>query len=347
MTRRVDDLRIETTRALVSPAILLEEIERTSAMTEFVAHSRDQIRKALFHEDDRLVVIVGPCSIHDPSAARVYAERLKAASSQYSSSLHIVMRAYFEKPRTIVGWKGFLTDPDLDGSHRINRGLREARLLLRDFAMMELPSATEFLDMTAPQYIADFVSWGAIGARTTESQPHRELASGLSMPIGFKNPTDGRIQPAVEAVLAAREPHWFASNTKDGVAAHFRSTGNEHAHIVLRGGSKTGPNYDANHVAEAAHLLEKAGLPPSIIIDASHANSGKDPSRQALVIDSIVRQLQSGSTAIRGVMIESNLVAGRQDFSEESDLVFGQSITDACLDIESTLPLLDKLAQAR
>jgi 3-deoxy-7-phosphoheptulonate synthase len=347
MNRRIDDLRIETTRPLVSPAILLEEVDRTEAMTDFIADARDQVTKALFQNDPRLVVIVGPCSIHDPAAAREYAEKLKEAAHHFRDALLIVMRAYFEKPRTVVGWKGFLTDPDLDGSHRINRGLRDARLLLRDFAAMELPAATEFLDMTAPQYIADFISWGAIGARTTESQPHRELASGLSMPIGFKNPTDGRVQPAIDAVLAAREPHWFASNTKDGVAAHFRSTGNDHAHLVLRGGSKTGPNYDADHVAEAQNLLEKACLPPAIMIDASHANSGKDPNRQAIVIDSVVRQLRTGSSPIRGVMIESNLVSGRQDFDPAHPLTYGQSITDACLDFAQTLPLLENLALAR
>lgn len=346
MPRPIDDLRIEQTRPLVSPAILLEEVERTDAMTDFIADSREAIRNVAFGDDRRLVVIVGPCSIHDTQAAREYSQRLKTLADRYEDHLMIVMRAYFEKPRTTVGWKGFLSDPFLDGSHRINHGLREARTLLRDLAAMRLPTATEFLDMTAPQYIADLISWGAIGARTTESQPHRELASGLSMVIGFKNPTDGRLPTAVEALLAAREPHWFASNTKDGVAAHFRSRGNEHCHIILRGGSKTGPNFDAPHVAEAAKLLSKSKLPERIMIDASHANSGKDHLKQIEIAENIAGQIESGNRSIFGIMVESFLVEGRQECVPGQSLEYGKSVTDACLSLEQTEPLLERLANA-
>lgn len=346
MSRPIDDVRIETTRPLISPAIVLEEIPRSDAASAVVGEARDQIRRIILGEDPRFLVVVGPCSIHDPVAALDYARRLRSLAMRYEDRLLVVMRAYFEKPRTVVGWKGFIMDPDLDGSHRINRGLRESRALLRDLAEMGLPTATEFLDMTVPQYIADFISWGAIGARTAESQPHRELASGLSMPIGFKNPTDGRIQTAVESVLAARSPHWFASNTKDGVAAHFRSRGNDCCHIILRGGSKSGPNYDRDHVAGATEALEAAGLPTRLMIDCSHANSGKDHNRQAEVVESVAQQLEQGSYAILGVMLESNLVEGRQDWKPGQTLTYGQSITDACLSIEATEPLLDRLVFA-
>ncbi|MBX3111453.1 MAG: 3-deoxy-7-phosphoheptulonate synthase [Fimbriimonadaceae bacterium] len=346
-TNRVDDVRIDATRPLVSPAILMEEVPNSESNTAFLAQSRETARAIVSGEDRRLLVVVGPCSIHDPVAARDYAEWLKERADRYADKLFVVMRTYFEKPRSTVGWKGFINDPELDGSHRINRGLREARTLLRDVADLGLPCATEFLDMIAPQYIADFVTWGAIGARTVESQPHRELASGLSMPVGFKNGTDGRISSAVEGVIAAREPHWFASATKDGVAAHFRSTGNDTCHIILRGGSKTGPNYGASHVADACRALGKAGLAERVMIDCSHANSGKDPARQPEVLADVVGQIKSGSRAVLGVMVESNLVAGRQDVVEGQTLVYGQSITDGCVGLDTTDAMLESLASAK
>ncbi len=342
-TNRVDDVRIDATRPLVSPAILMEEIPNSETATRFLSQSRETAAAIVAGEDPRLLVVVGPCSIHDPVAARDYAEWLKVRADRHADRLYIVMRTYFEKPRSTVGWKGFINDPDLEGSHRINKGLREARTLLRDVTDLGLPCATEFLDMIAPQYIADFVTWGAIGARTVESQPHRELASGLSMPVGFKNATDGRVLPAVEGVIAAREPHWFASATKDGVAAHFRSTGNDTCHIILRGGSKTGPNFDAASVADACRLLGKADLPERLMVDCSHANSGKDAARQPLVLADVVAQVRAGGP-VMGVMIESNLVAGRQDVVEEQSLVYGQSITDSCVGLSTTDEMLDSLA---
>jgi len=296
--------------------------------------------------DSRLVVIVGPCSIHELSSAREYASRIKQVAERYRKELFIIMRSYFEKPRSVVGWEGFITDPDLDDSHHINKGLREARTLLRDLAEMGLPAATEFLDMTVPQYISDFVTWGAIGARTAESQPHRKLASGLSMPVGFKNPVDGRIQPAIDAIMSSRRSHWFPGITKDGVAAHFRTKGNEHTHVVLRGGSKTGPNFDATHVEEASRSLREAKLPERVMIDCSHSNSNKDHSRQRIAVESVAKQVRWGSPNIIGVMIESNLLAGRQDIVPGQPLVYGRSITDACVDFDETERLLELLAQA-
>lgn len=342
--RRVDDVRIEAIRPLISPAYFIQEIPRTDSTSQTVTEARETARRIVQGEDDRLMVVVGPCSIHDPAAAREYAAWLRRQAERFPS-LFLVMRAYFEKPRTTVGWKGFINDPHLDGSHRINEGLREARLLLRDLAMMGLPAGTEFLDVTVPQYIADFVSWGAIGARTVESQPHRELASGLSMPVGFKNPTDGRIQAAVDAAVAARIPHWFASHTKDGVTAHFRSSGNSDCHIILRGGSKTGPNYDPESVSAASQMLEEAGLAPRLMVDCSHGNSCKEAGRQAEVVASIADQIRGGSRSIMGVMLESNLNAGRQDV-HASNKAFGVSVTDPCLSIAQTEPLIEALARA-
>jgi len=342
-SRRVDDTRIEATRPLVPPSVLLEEIPLSARHEDLVSASREAAARVISGEDQRLLVIVGPCSVHRPSEALEYARWLKPLADKYSDKLLIMMRTYFEKPRTIVGWKGFINDPDLDGSHHIREGLRQARQFLADVTEIGLPCATEFLDMTVPQYIADFISWGAIGARTTESQPHRELASGLSMPIGFKNPTDGRLKTAVEAILAAREPHWFASNTKDGLAAHFRSRGNDTCHVILRGGSN-GTNYDAGHVEEACGLLKQHGLPERLMIDCSHGNSIKDHRRQRVVAEDICGQISSGSTHILGVMIESNLVEGRQDFVEGTPLTPGQSITDACIGLDETAAILDVLA---
>jgi len=343
---RLDDVRIAETRPLISPAILLEEIARTPESSAKVLAARRTVAEIAFGEDKRLVAIVVPCSIHDPAAAREYAERITRMADRYRDHIFIVMRTYFEKPRTVIGWEGFITDPDLNGYNRINRGLREARGLLRDLAEMGLPTATEFLDMTVPQYISDFLTWGAIGARTSESQPHRQLASGLSMTVGFKNPVDGRIQPAVDAILSAQRSHWFPSITKDGVAAHFRTTGNQHTHLVLRGGSKSGPNFEASHIEEAAAVLAKAGLPQRVMVDCSHANSHKDHTRQGGVALEIADQLRNGSRHVFGIMLESNLVAGRQDIDPMRELVYGQSVTDACIDLEETDRLLDALATA-
>lgn len=342
---RLDDVRIAEARPLISPAILLEEISRSELGARTVLEARNTICNIAFGDDPRLIAVVGPCSIHDTGAAREYAQRLKGLADRYREKLLIVMRTYFEKPRTVGGWEGYITDPDLDGSHRINKGLRGARQLLADLAEMGLPAATEFLDMTVPQYISDLIAWSAIGARTSESQPHRKLASGLSMPVGFKNPTDGSIQPAVDAILSSRRSHWFPGATKDGVAAHFRTTGNEHTHVVLRGGSH-GPNFDPAHVEEAGKRLSLANLPTRLVIDCSHANSGKDHTKQSVALKSVCEQIRNGSTIIFGVMIESNLVAGRQDVQLGKDLVYGQSITDACVDLEETEGLLALLAEA-
>lgn len=344
--RRIDDVRIRATRPLMPPAILIEEIPRSESASALVYETRIALQRVLAGVDSRLIAIVGPCSIHDPAATIEYAERLKALAKSYRDDVLVVMRAYFEKPRTVGGWKGLIYDPDLDGSHRINHGLRLARTLLRDLAELGVPAATEFLDPTVPQFIADFVCWGAIGARTVESQTHRELASGLSMPIGFKNAVDGRVQPAVDAVTVARMPHWFASNTKDGLASHFQSTGNDSCHIVLRGGTKTGPNYSREHVEEAASKLRQAGLPERLMIDLSHGNSRKDHTRQRVVAESVCEQIRAGSQHIVGVMIESSLIEGRQEVRPGTELVYGQSITDACVDLAETERFLEMLCEA-
>lgn len=346
MDPRIDDLRIDQTRPLISPAILNEEVPLTAEAAEKVASARSAVEGILKGEDDRLLVIVGPCSIHDPEAALEYGRRLKEASIKWEKDLLVVMRAYFEKPRTTVGWKGFIYDPELNGSHRINRGLREARALLRDLTDLGLPLATEYLDMTIPQYISEFICWGCIGARTSSSQPHRELASGLSMPIGFKNPPEGRVSTAIEGVLTAKEPHWFAGSTKDGVVAHFRSKGNASCHIVLRGGKETGPNYDSVSIASACSLLEKSGLPAKVVVDASHDNSAKDPVKQKEVVCDLIRQVRGGSSNVAGVMMESFLVEGRQEWRSDGSLTFGQSITDPCLSFDVTAALLEDLSSA-
>jgi 3-deoxy-7-phosphoheptulonate synthase len=293
------------------------------------------------------VVIAGPCSIHDTKAALDYAARLKALADRYRDHLIVLMRSYFEKPRTSVGWKGLINDPDLDESYRINKGLRLARQLLLDVNDMGLPTASEFLDVQTPQHIADLTSWVAIGARTTESQVHRELASGLSMPVGFKNGTDGNTQTAVDAVLAARSPHWFPSVTKQGVSAIFHTTGNDSCHVILRGGSRTGPNFDAAHVADACAKLASRHLRATVMIDCSHGNSRKDHTRQCVAAAATADQVGSGSWQIFGVMLESNLVEGRQEYVPGAPSVYGQSITDACLSIEQTEPILEQLATAQ
>jgi len=345
VTHRTEDLRIASIQEVVSPADLHREIPLSDAGAEAVHGARQAIQRILAGDDDRLVVIVGPCSIHDPEAALDYARRLKAAAAEHADDLLVVMRVYFEKPRTTVGWKGLINDPGLDESFRINDGLRIARKLLRDLAEMGVPAATEFLELVVPQYIDDLVSWGAIGARTAESQVHRQLASGLSCPVGIKNGTGGSLQPAVDAIRSAAHPHHFMSLTKDGHSAIFTTTGNPDGHLILRGGSR-GPNFDADSVNAAAELLEKAGLAARIMVDCSHANSGKDPERQAAVCRDLTERIGHGDHRLIGVMMESHLVAGRQDLTPGSELTYGQSITDACMGWDTTTGLLDELAES-
>jgi 3-deoxy-7-phosphoheptulonate synthase len=339
-----DDLRIQGTTELVSPESLLAEVPLSDAAAQTVSQARQDIHRVLAGEDDRLVVVVGPCSIHDPKAAREYAAGLRSLAGRLADDLCIVMRVYFEKPRTTVGWKGLINDPDLNNTFQINKGLKLARQLLADLAEMGLPTGTEYLDLISPQYVADLVSWGAIGARTTESQTHRELASGLSCPVGFKNATDGDIQVAIDAIKSASQPHHFLSVTKQGHSAIFQTAGNGDCHIILRGGRH--PNYDMFSVDDASAMLGKAGLPVRIMIDASHANSRKIPARQLDVARDVANQVARGSSAIFGVMIESNLVEGRQNVVPGQPLVYGQSITDPCIDWPSTETLLEDLAQA-
>jgi 3-deoxy-7-phosphoheptulonate synthase len=346
MFQRTDDLRITQVRPLLPPAILLEEIPASEQSSNIVAGTRRAIADVLEQRDPRLVVIVGPCSIHDPVAALEYARRLLPMRARYQHELIVVMRTYFEKPRTSVGWKGLINDPDLDESYHINKGLRLARQLLLDVNDLGLPTASEFLDTQIPQHLADLTSWVAIGARTTESQVHRELASGLSMPVGFKNSTDGTTQTAVDAVLSARSPHLFPSVTKQGVSAIFETTGNDTCHVILRGGSRTGPNYDRAHVLEVCQQLTARGLRGSVMIDCSHGNSEKDYLRQASVADCIGEQVAGGSWRILGAMLESHLVEGRQDYVAGS-AVYGQSITDACISLLQTEPILERLATAQ
>ena len=344
MTATTDDLRIQHITELISPEQLVKDIGVSEHGGLTVAQARQTIHRILNDEDDRLLVIVGPCSIHDPEAALEYAALLRRAAEELTEDLFIVMRVYFEKPRTTVGWKGLINDPDLNNSFDINKGLHLARKLLSDLADMGLPSGTEYLDLISPQYSADLVSWGAIGARTTESQTHRELTSGLSCPVGFKNATDGDIQVAVDAIRSASQPHHFLSVTKQGHSAIFETTGNEDCHIILRGGKH--PNYDMFSVQDAEAMLTKAGLPALIMIDASHANSRKIPARQVDVTRDIATQVGRGNRSIFGLMLESNLVEGRQDVVEGEPLTFGQSITDPCMSWDDTLPLLQELAAA-
>jgi 3-deoxy-7-phosphoheptulonate synthase len=347
MFRPTDDLRIKDVRPLIPPAILLEEIPITERASNLVYETRQTIANIIAGRDSRLALVVGPCSIHDTKAALEYGERLKTLADRYAGQLVIVMRTYFEKPRTSVGWKGLINDPDLDESFHINKGLRLARQLLLDLNNLGLPTASEFLDTQIPQHIADLTSWVAIGARTAESQVHRELASGLSMPVGFKNSTDGGTEIAVDAVLTARSQHWFPSVTKQGVSAIFQTVGNDACHVILRGGTRTGPNYDAEHVAKVCARLGARGLRETVMVDCSHGNSRKDHRRQSEVAASICAQVASGSPQIFGAMLESQLVEGRQDYVPGQPSVYGQSITDACLSLEQTEPLLEVLAAAR
>ncbi len=347
MRRPTDDLRIRDVRPLIPPAILLEEIPISESASNVVADARQAITEILAGRDPRLVIVAGPCSIHDTTAALEYANRLNALARRYANALVVVMRAYFEKPRTSVGWKGLINDPDLDESFHINKGLRLARRLLVDVNEMGLPTASEFLDTQVPQHIADLTSWVAIGARTTESQVHRELASGLSMPVGFKNTTDGGVEAAIDAVLTARSHHWFPSVTKQGVSAIFQTSGNDSCHVILRGGSRTGPNYDAGHVAKVCERLAHRGLREAVMVDCSHGNSRKDHLRQIEVAADLAGQIAGGSPRIFGVMLESHLVEGRQDYVPGQPAVYGQSITDACLSLEQTEPILELLAGAQ
>jgi len=342
MRHATEDLRILQTRPLIPPAILHEELPLEEHVSEVVFEAREAISNVIHGRDLRLVAIVGPCSIHDPAAAFAYAERLKEIADGVQDKIIVVMRAYFEKPRTTVGWKGFINDPDVDETFQVNKGLRLARKLLLDVNELGVPAGCEFLDLQIPQHIADVVAWAAIGARTTESQVHRELVSGLSMPVGFKNTTEGSLVPAVEGVQAARIQHWFPSVTKQAVSAIFQTTGNPDCHIILRGGSRTGPNYDEESVHRAVNLLEKKGLPARVMVDCSHGNSRKDYRLQAEVLRDVARQIRAGSRGIMGVMIESNIVEGRQDKPK----VFGQSITDGCVAIDQTRDMLRELASA-
>ncbi len=344
MLNSTDDLRILEITALTPPSRIIDEIPRDQAVTTTVTDARSAVHNILRDKDDRLIVVIGPCSIHDPAAAREYAARLKEQRDRFADDLEIIMRVYFEKPRTTVGWKGLINDPHLDGSYRIEEGLRIARKLLVDVNEIGLPAGCEYLDTITPQYISDLVSWGAIGARTTESQVHRQLASGLSCPVGFKNGTNGDVRIALDAIVAASQPHHFPAVTKEGLAAIASTRGNEDCHIILRGGKQT--NYDAASVQATAEQSLKVGLEPRIIIDASHANSSKNPENQPLVVTSVAEQVSAGDRRIKGMMMESNLVAGRQDLVPGKPLVYGQSITDGCIDWPTSVRTLEDLAKA-
>ena len=342
---RVRDRRIERVVELVSPAQILDDLPLGTEREDAVLRHRAEVKSVLDREDDRLLVVVGPCSVHDPEAANDYAQRLSARARELGEELCVAMRVYFEKPRTTTGWKGLINDPHLDGSRDVNVGLHTARRLLLEVTDLGLPIGCEFLDPITPQYISDVVAWGAIGARTTESQIHRQLASGLSMPVGFKNGTSGSIKLAVDAVRAAAAPHAFAGVDVSGTPAILYTEGNPDCHVILRGG-KSAPNYDEDSVAETLTQLRGAGLPERVVIDASHDNSGKDHERQPGVVTEIAGQVAAGNGAIVGVMMESFLVAGRQDLESGADLIYGQSITDACMDWDSTVLTLDRLASA-
>ena len=336
----VSDIHVSSNLPLPSPRELLERQPRTESDADFIFQSRREIREIIFGNDPRLLVIVGPCSIHDVAAGREYAERFKLLAEQVKDRMLLVMRVYFEKPRTTVGWKGLIMDPQLDGSNRIEEGLQVARQFLLDVIRLGVPTATELLDPITPQYIADLICWSAVGARTTESQTHRQMASGLSMPLGFKNGTLGNLEPAINAIKAATQPQTFLGVGMDGRASAVTTTGNPDCHIILRGGD-SGPNYEAQSVAETREMLIKHGLRPSIMIDASHGNCNKDEKLMPTVFEEIVRQRAAGDTSIIGAMLESNLVGGAQKFPQALDqLVYGQSITDACMDWETTERLI-------
>ena len=343
-TTRIDDVRIAAVRALVSPALLLEDLPVTAEVESLVQRSRQAIGRVLHGQDDRLVAVVGPCSIHDHDQAIAYARRLKVLADELAGELLVVMRVYFEKPRTTVGWKGYINDPRLDGSFRINEGLRRARELLLEINALGLPAGTEFLDLLSPQYVSDLIAWGAIGARTTESQSHRQLASGLSCPVGFKNGTDGGVKVATDAIQAASAVHAFMGMTKMGQAAVFETRGNQDCHVILRGGKQ--PNYSAADVAATCALLKAAGLREQVMVDVSHANSSKQHRRQIEVAADVAAQVAGGERRIMGVMIESHLEEGRQDIVPGTPLKPGVSVTDACISMAQTVPVLQGLADA-
>lgn len=348
MSNLHDNTRIVQTRPLLPPAILVDEIPLSHSGTLVVDQGRRESSAILRGEDDRLTVVCGPCSIHDPDAALEYAEHLLRLKQKFDNDLQIIMRTYFEKPRTVVGWKGLINDPRLDGSFEINQGLRISRKLLVDISEMGLPTGTEFLDTIIPQFIADAISWSAIGARTTESQVHRQLGSGLSMPVGFKNGTDGNVKIAIDAVRSANQPHWFPSVTKQGVTAIFKTSGNGDAHVILRGGERTGPNYGHEAIQPVLDRLGELNLRPFLFVDCSHGNSNKDYTRQSEVAQALAGQIAEGQKGIVGVMLESHIASGRQDYDyEKADKnTYGQSITDACIDLADTGEILEKLAKA-
>ena len=344
--QKTSDINVVETRALPSPAALLAELPKTEAQSEFVTNARREIHRLIFTDDKRFLLIAGPCSIHDLKAGRVYASQLAQLAREVADRVMIVMRVYFEKPRTTVGWKGLIMDPHLDGSHDIATGLRTARTFLREVLDLGLPTATELLDPITPQYIADLICWSAIGARTAESQTHRQMASGLSMPLGFKNGTDGSITTAVNAIKAAAQPHTFLGINLDGSASAIVTRGNPDCHVVLRGGTQ-GPNYSLKHIAQTEDILAKAGLPKSILVDCSHDNSSKQPERQPEVMRELLGQISAGNTSIMGAMIESNLAAGSQPFPQPKDkLRYGVSITDACIDWNTTEKLVREIHAA-
>lgn len=344
MHSQTDDLRIRGMTELATPEVVVGELPCTDRAASAVSGARRALQRILHGREDRLTVVIGPCSIHDVQAAREYAQRLAGERARLSGELELVMRVYFEKPRTTVGWKGLINDPGLDDSFRINDGLRLARGLLLDINELGVPAGCEFLDIITPQYIADLVAWGAVGARTTESQIHRELASGLSCPIGFKNGTDGNVRVAVDAVRAASQPHHFLAVTKQGRSAIAATAGNADCHVILRGGKA--PNHDAASVDAACREAAAAGVVTRLMIDASHGNSGKRPERQPAVVDDIAAQIEAGDARIGGVMVESHLVAGRQDLVPGRPLLYGQSITDGCIDWSTSVKVLERLAEA-
>ncbi|MBJ41033.1 MAG: 3-deoxy-7-phosphoheptulonate synthase [Gammaproteobacteria bacterium] len=344
INKKTDDLKISSMKELVSPIDIINEIPMTKKATETVVESRRQIIDIINKKDNRLLMVVGPCSIHDVDAATEYANKLLSIKNKVSKNILIVMRVYFEKPRTVVGWKGLINDPDLDNSFNINKGIKIARSLLLDLAEKGMPAGHEYLDLISPQYISDLICWGAIGARTTESQSHRELASGLSCPVGFKNGTDGGIQIAIDAIKAASKPHNFLSVTKEGKSAIFSTKGNLDCHVILRGGKNA--NYKFEDVENVSKTLVKNSLNNSIMVDASHANSQKDYKKQRIVVQDIVNQILNGNISICGVMLESNIVEGRQDVNKKENLVYGQSITDACIGWDETESLINKISEA-
>ncbi len=344
MSHNTDDTRIREIRELAPPSHVMREFPCTADISTTVHDARRSIHNILYGKSDRLVVIIGPCSIHDPVAAMEYAQKLTKLREQHKEDLEIIMRVYFEKPRTTVGWKGLINDPGLDGTFDINQGLRTARELLININDLGLPAGTEFLDMITPQYIADLISWGAIGARTTESQVHRELASGLSCPVGFKNGTDGNTKIAIDAIRASSQAHYFLSVTKGGHSAIVSTRGNKDCHVILRGGKE--PNYQTQHIESAAQALAKVNLQQKVMVDASHANSLKDYTRQPLVIEDVCQQIEAGDQRLFGVMVESHLVAGRQDLVPGKNLVYGQSITDGCVNWDTSVEIIERLAKA-